>query len=346
MQELLARVRLHLKVSHLTQEVEQQNQILEKRVAERTAELNRTLQELKKTQAHLIQSEKMSSLGQLVAGVAHEINNPVNFIFGNLVHAQEYIQNLLEILKIYQQEHTQNSPILAEKIIELDLDFAIEDLPKTIQSMQIGAERIREIVLSLRKFSHMDEADMKSVDIHEGINNTLMILQNRLKHQHNFSKIEVIKDYGELPLVECYPGQLNQVFMNILVNAIDAIEERFNCTNNRNTSEKPQINIHTQKIAPNSLEVVIADNGVGIDKDLINKLFNPFFTTKPIGKGTGMGLAISYSIVVEKHGGQLLFKSQVKKGTKAIIQIPLKQNNFVDLNSMVNQSGQLVIMKE
>ena len=342
-QEVLARVRLHLKVNYLTKEVEQQNQILEKKVAERTTELNEALQDLKKAQTHLIQSEKMSSLGQLVAGVAHEINNPMNFIFGNLVHAQEYIQSLLEILKLYQQEHIQPSQILAEKIIELDLDFAMDDLPKTIQSMQIGAERIREIVLSLRKFSHMDEAEIKSVDIHEGINNTLMILQNRFKSQHNFPQIEVTKDYGELPLVECYPGQLNQVFMNVLVNAIDAIEERFSWEKNKNLPEKPQIKIHTQQIKPNSLEIVIVDNGVGIDENLINKLFNPFFTTKPIGKGTGMGLAISYSIIVEKHGGKLLFNSQLEKGTKVIIQIPLKQNNFVDLTSIANNPAQLAI---
>ncbi|MGB3695786.1 MAG: response regulator [Spirulinaceae cyanobacterium] len=322
-EEVLARVKLHLKVHHLTKKVEEQNQVLEKRVSERTAELDKTLQELKRAQTHLIQSEKMSSLGQLVAGVAHEINNPTNFIFGNLVHAQEYTQSLLEVLTLYQQEHNQPSPKLAQKMLELDLDFAVEDLPKTIKSMQVGAERIREIVLSLRNFSHMDEAEIKNVDIHEGINNTLMILQNRLKSQQSYANIEVIRDYDQLPAVECYPGQLNQVFMNILANAIDAIEERLGLDND--ISEKPQIRIHTQLINSNWLEVAISDNGIGIKQDLVNKLFNPFFTTKPIGKGTGMGLAISYSIVVEKHGGKIVCYSQPKQGTKVIIKIPLQQ---------------------
>jgi len=281
-----------------------------------------TLEELQRTQTQLIQGEKMSALGQLVAGVAHEINNPVNFIYGNLTHARTYADNLLEILTIYQREYPDPSLDLQAKIDDLDLDFVVIDLPKLLDSMQVGAERIREIVKSLRSFSRLDEAEMKSVDIHEGIDSTLMILQNRFKAKGNQPEIIVHKDYSTLPKVECYAGQLNQVFMNILGNAIDAIEtppEDFSCPT-------PQIEIQTMIKDQKWVQISIKDNGVGIKPELLNRLFDPFFTTKPVGQGTGLGLAISHSIVVEKHKGNLDCKSLLGEGTEFIISIPIKHH--------------------
>jgi two-component system, NtrC family, sensor kinase len=300
-----------------------------------TKQLEQTLQKLQNTQSQLVQSEKMSSLGQLVAGVAHEINNPVNFIYGNIAHANEYAQDLLKLLLLYQQEYPQPSEEIQEEIAAVDLDFLITDLPKLLSSMKIGAVRIREIVNSLRNFSRLDEADMKAVDIHEGIDSTLMILQNRLKAKPDYPGIEVIKEYENLPPTECYPGQLNQVFMNLLSNAIDALEHTF--TNHQNTGEcvsnyQPQIRICTEIVkddnellAQDCLTVRIRDNGPGMTPEIEQRAFDPFFTTKPVGLGTGLGLSISYQIVVEKHGGKLFCSSEVGKGTEFVIQIPLQQ---------------------
>jgi signal transduction histidine kinase len=276
---------------------------------------------LQRTQAQVIQSEKMSSLGQLVAGVAHEINNPVNFIHGNLVHVNEYIQNLLDLINLYQERSHNKDPEIQEFIENIDLDFLMEDLPKTLSSMQVGANRIREIVLTLRNFSRLDESEMKPVNIHEGIDSTLLILQHRLKARSECPEIEVIKNYGNLPLVECYAGQLNQVFMNIISNAIDAIEE--------NSSLQDQITITTSLLNNEWVQIVIADNGTGISKDIQQQIFNPFFTTKPVGKGTGMGMSISYQIIVEKLGGKLECLSTPGNGTKFVIQIPHKPKNFL-----------------
>ncbi len=289
-------------------------------------QLEQALQKLQRTQAHLVQSEKMSSLGQLVAGVAHEINNPVNFIYGNLVHASAYTQDLLNLIKIYQQEYPNPTPEVQGEIATIDLNFLIEDLPKLLDSMKVGAERICEIVGSLRNFSRIAEAEIKAVDIHEGLDSTLMILQNRLKSKSEHPGIQVIKEYSNLPRVECYAGQLNQVFMNLLANAIDAIDEQ----NERRTTEEIEANpstIRLQTEVLNSKEVVIriADNGPGMTQQVKARLFDPFFTTKPVGAGTGLGLSISYQIVVEKHGGQLHCFSQVGKGTEFVIQIPLSQ---------------------
>ncbi|MBD2361760.1 GAF domain-containing protein [Anabaena minutissima FACHB-250] len=285
------------------------------------AQLEKTLIELQETQTKLIQNEKMSSLGQLVAGIAHEINNPVNFIHGNLCHANEYTQQLLELLALYQSYYPQPHNKISQALEGIDLDFVIEDLPKIISSMQVGAERIRSIVLSLRNFSRLDESENKLVNIHEGINNTLLILQHRLKANPDFSGIKVIKDYGDLPLVECYAGQMNQVFMNILSNAIDALEEQ----GLENKSIKPEICISTQISLDNyRLLIRIADNGLGMNQELKNRIFDPFFTTKSVGKGTGLGLAISYQIVVEKHGGTIDCVSEVGMGTEFWIEIPIK----------------------
>ncbi|BCL36113.1 GAF domain-containing protein [Nostoc sp. MS1] len=312
----------------------------------KATQLEQALSQLHQTQTRLIQNEKMSSLGQLVAGVAHEINNPVNFIHGNLCHASEYTQQLLELLKLYQDHYPQPASKISETIEDIDLDFLLEDLPKIITSMQLGADRIRSIVLSLRNFSRLDEAECKPVDIHEGINNTLLILQHRLKPSPNFSGIEIVKDYGNLPLIECYAGQMNQVFMNIISNAIDALEESSlsgeiseanSITTNKNkslcavkekTTQHPQIYISTKlSIDEYRLLIRIADNGSGMSQETKNKIFDPFFTTKSVGKGTGLGLAISYQIIVEKHNGILECISELGKGTEFWIEIPVKLAN-------------------
>ncbi|MBW4426592.1 MAG: HAMP domain-containing protein [Nostoc desertorum CM1-VF14] len=305
--------------------LEKSKEELEDRVEDRTTELKNALEELQRTQSQVVQSEKMSSLGQLVAGVAHEINNPVNFIHGNLAHVQEYTQDLLTLVQLYQEHCSIPTPEIQIAVEEMDLEFLQEDLPKMLSSMKVGTDRIRQIVLSLRNFSRMDEAEFKSVDIHEGIDSTLMILQHRLKAKPEQPEIEVIKDYGNVPLVECYAGQLNQVFMNILVNAIDALEENNAKLTYQEIKDNPsRIKIRTSVINSTSVEVAIADNGVGISKDLQQRIFDPFFTTKPIGKGTGMGMSISYQIITEKHGGKLECFSTAGKGTEFIIQVPLQ----------------------
>ena len=296
------------------------------------------LKTLQQTQAQLIQAEKMSGLGQLVAGVAHEINNPVNFIYGNLSHTADYTHNLLKLIQLYQQTYPTNTQI-QEKIEEFELDYISEDLPKILTSMKVGADRIRQIVLSLRNFSRLDEAEMKPVDIHEGIDSTLMILQNRLKANLDRPAIEIVKEYGDLPLVECYAGQLNQVFMNILANAIDALENYDNQRSPKDIQKNPsRITIRTKLVTNEtgpgySKKVVIQvqDNGSGMTETVIQQVFNPFFTTKPTGKGTGLGLSISYQIVVDKHGGFLQCFSQPHQGTEFRIEIPVLQSGAVAL---------------
>lgn len=287
--------------------------------------LEQALKELQRTQTQLIQSEKMSSLGQLVAGVAHEINNPVSFIYSNLEPAEQYIKDLFNLIHLYQQNYPQPAPEIKDEIKAIDLDFLMTDLPKLLSSMTTGANRIKEIVLSLRNFSRMDEAEYKKVNLHEGIDSTLVILEHRLKAQPNRSAISVIKEYGNLPIVECYAGQMNQVFMNILNNAIDALEE-WNSKNPHITSEKSfHIRINTE-VYGNVVMIRIADNGVGIPEHFQARLFDPFFTTKAVGKGTGMGLSISYQIITEKHGGTLECVSSPGEGTEFMITIPRKQN--------------------
>jgi len=301
---------------------------VEQKVRERTQELNEknlhlkeTLTELRKTQAHLIQSEKMSSLGQLVAGVAHEINNPVNFIYGNLNPTQEYVENLLNLISLYEEHYPEPVPEIADEIEAIDLEFIREDLQKIITSMKIGAERIRQIVLSLRNFSRLDEAEMKPVNIHEGIESTLMILRPLLKGKPgSFEEIQVGKEYGQLPKVSCYPSQLNQVFMNILSNACDAL--RMNPGQNQ-SDYIPTIRIRTEVTDTNLVTIRIADNGSGIDNKIVKKIFDPFFTTKPVGSGTGLGLSISYQIIVEAHRGKINCDSTLGKGTEFIIEIPI-----------------------
>jgi PAS domain S-box-containing protein len=290
-------------------------------------ELEHTLAQLTSAQSHLVQSEKMSSLGQLVAGVAHEINNPVNFIYGNLTHANDYTQDLLHLIELYQNHYPEPVPEIQEEVDNIELDFLMEDLPKLLSSMKVGADRIQKIVASLRTFSRMDEAEMKAVNIHDGIDSTLMILQHRLKPKHNHPEIPVMKEYANLPLVECYAGQLNQVFMNVLSNAIDALEERDLQRSADEMRENPSIiSITTEMPKPDRVLIRIADNGPGIPETVGTRLFDPFFTTKPVGKGTGMGLSISYQIVTDRHGGSLQCTSSPGNGAEFAIEIPLKTN--------------------
>jgi two-component system NtrC family sensor kinase len=310
----------------------------EEALQQKVQQLAHTLKELQHTQAKLVQTEKMSSLGQLVAGIAHEINNPVNFIFGNINHAGEYTHDLLNLLQLYQHHYPQPVPAIQMEADEIDLDFLKEDLPKLLTSMKVGAERIQTIVLALRNFSRMDEAEVKAVNLHEGIDSTLMILQSRIKATAERTEIQVVKDYGNLPLIECYAGQLNQVFMNILSNAIDALDEY---NSQRPLEEQQQksatITIQTELVGTNSQEISshrkihirIADNGPGMTEPVRQRLFEPFFTTKPVGKGTGLGLSISYQVVVDKHAGNLFCISTPGKGAEFLIELPLLNNTEV-----------------
>ncbi|MGB3557327.1 MAG: ATP-binding protein [Geitlerinemataceae cyanobacterium] len=279
------------------------------------------LQELKQTQSKLIQSEKMSSLGQLVAGVAHEINNPVNFIYGNIRHTTEYVQDLMTLLEGYRKYYPQPEEEIEEMAEDIDLDFLLEDLPKMLDSMKLGADRIRHIVLSLRNFSRLDQAEMKPVDIHEGIDGTLLILQYRLKPKAERGEIKVIKDYGSLPPVECYAGQLNQVFMNLISNSIDALEEQIT----KGSCDRPIVEICTRMTSEERVQISISDNGSGMPSHIVDRIFEPFFTTKLAGVGTGLGLSISQQIVVEKHRGKFECISEVDRGTRFIIEIPRYQ---------------------
>ena len=286
-----------------------------------TQRLQQALHELQLAQTQLIQSEKMSSLGQLIAGVAHEINNPVNFICGNLRYVAEYAQDLLHLLEKYQKFLPIAPPELESELDNIDLEFIMQDLPKLLNSMKLGTSRIVEIVQSLKNFSRHDEAEMKAVNIHDGIDGTLMILHHRLKADVHRPAIEIVKDYAKLPLIECYPGQLNQVFMNVLANAIDALEEGMG--NEEISPPTAQITIRTAVLDHQKVVIRIADNGPGMKEEIIHRIYDPFFTTKDVGKGTGLGMAISYQIVVDKHGGILKCRSQPGEGTEFWIQIPV-----------------------
>ncbi|MEO1402646.1 MAG: ATP-binding protein [Cyanobacteria bacterium J06635_1] len=307
-------------------DLESLNSELEQRVEERTVEVQATLEKLRQTQTQMVQSEKMSALGQMVAGVAHEINNPVNFIHGNLNHVSRYTEDLLGVIELYQS-HVPNPPLEVQEEIEaVDLDFLQEDLSKVVKSMTIGTERIREIVLSLRNFSRLDEAEFKSVDLHEGIDSTLTILQNRLKSKAGESKIKLVKEYGTLPLVDCYAGQLNQVFMNIFGNAIDALNNHDQTRSPEEKAANPsQIQIYTEAREDDWVVIQFIDNGPGMEEGVRAQIFNPFFTTKPVGQGTGLGLSISYQIVTERHHGRIYCDSIPGKGTKFVIELPVHQ---------------------
>ncbi len=292
--------------------------------------LQKTLIDLQQTQSSLIQAEKMSSLGQLVAGVAHEINNPVNFIHGNLTYVNSYAKDLISLISLFQQGLSFENTQVKEHIKAIDLEFLLEDFPRIIQSMQVGTERIRHVILTLRNFSRLDEADKKIVDIHEGIDSSLLILQSRINSVSSKPGINIIKNYGNIPLVECYAGQLNQVFMNIISNALDSLyEQEANCYKSSQRVISGKITISTKVTNDNYISIRFQDNGVGIPEEIKPRLFDPFFTTKEVGRGTGLGLSISYKIVTEKHGGKLYCLSEIGHGAEFVVEIPLQHSAII-----------------
>ena len=301
--EVIARVNIHWRLKQLTDNLEQQ-------VTERT----RALQQ---AQVQVVQQEKLSALGQLVAGVAHEINNPLSFMVSNIAPAKEYLADITEVLRLYQKHYPEPVSDIAIKIDDIDLEFVIEDFSHLLDSMQVGTERIKDISLSLRNFARSDIDTATAIDLHETLDSTLLLLKHRLKNRGNRPTIEVIQNYGELPPIKCYPGPMNQVFMNLLANAIDAVEDAW---------EKDQrcltITISTEVLRESAI-VRIADNGLGMTDEIQKHLFEPLFTTKAVGKGTGLGLSIARQIVTDKHGGQLFCKSLAGKGTEFAIVLPI-----------------------
>jgi len=349
-EEVVSRIQTHLTLRNLQKELQAKNEHLlksQRQEKQRTLELEEALHKLQQTEVQLIQAEKMSSFGKIAAGIAHEINNPVNFIYGNLYHANEYIQDLFELITLYQQTYNHSTDKITRKIEEIELDFLQSDLPKLLESMLVGAERIRQTVSLLKNFFHLHEAELKSVDINQDIDNTVSLLQYHLDAKAGRPKIRILKHYSPLPRIKCYASQLNQVFMNILTNAIDALDEKYGKLTgviglNRgdrgieeaeeefgrspltlDQSQIPTIEISTEMVDEAKVVIRIADNGSGMTEETRQRLFDPFFSTKPVGSGTGLGLTISYQIIVDKHQGQLWVTSDIGQGTEVKIEIPI-----------------------
>ncbi|MFN6570595.1 sensor histidine kinase [Dendronalium sp. ChiSLP03b] len=314
--EVIARVRMHLQLKQLTDDLEQ-------RVKERTAALEQA-------QLQLVQQEKLSMLGQLVAGVAHEINNPISCITNNIYPAQEYVAELSQIMQLCQQYHSQLPPAIQDAISQADLEFILEDLLKLLNSMQVSTERIKDISVSLRNFVRADTSVKVEFDVHEGLDSTLLILRHRLKGLGQRPEIQILKQYASLPKVECYPGQLNQVFMNILANAIDALEDVWQ--QGKRVNKFLEINICTEMSSPAYVKICISDNGIGMTDEVRQRIFDCLFTTKAVGKGTGLGLAIAHQIVVEKHGGSIHVHSTLNQGTEFAILLPVKEQYESELS--------------
>ncbi len=308
-EEVLARVSVHWRLKQLTERLEQQ-----------IAERSRSLQQ---AQIQLVQQEKLSALGELVAGVAHEINNPIGCVVGNVGAVQAYLNDLLKIIDLYSVAFPQPGPDIEAAIEEIDLDYVRDDLPKMIKAMKDGGDRIKAISRSLRTFSRADVDTPQPFDLHEGLDSTLLILRHRLKANDSRPDIEIVTDYGKLPLVQCFPGQLNQVFMNIFANAIDALDDANRSRSFAEIEADPSRIIIRTRLENEQVTVAIADNGPGISESVKARIFEHLFTTKQVGKGTGLGLAIAYQIVVEKHGGKLNVTSSLGSDTEFVIALPI-----------------------
>src|SRR5919202_2988522 len=339
-QDLIAQTLYLAKIAIERERAQQELRQSEARDREKAQALEQTLGELKRTQTQLIQTEKMSSLGRMVAGIAHELNNPVSFIYGNLAPAREYFQHLTHLIELYQHTCPNPTPEIQQFVEEIDLEFLVEDWSKLMNSMQVGAERIEQTVLSLKSFSRLDESELKPVDIHDNLNDTIWILQHRLRAEGNRPAIKMIKNYGQLPLVYCYASQLNQVFMNLFDNAIDALEHQpeprvITISTEMGSGEwdvGKEVSSTPYSILPiTSIVILIADNGMGMNEEVLQHIFDPFFTTKPVGRGTGLGLAISHQIVVEKHKGHISCLSTPGQKTEFIVEIPINLNIYKSL---------------